>query len=107
MTNYMKYYYVYIALCSDNSFYVGITNNVDKREGEHNAGIDPSSYTYSRRPVKVVYVEDFCDPNQAIVREKQLKGWSRKKKEALIKGNCKELIMRSKRKRRRDWTIKK
>jgi putative endonuclease len=92
----MKTYYVYIVLCSDNSYYIGITNNIDKRIEEHNYGVDPKCYTYTRRPVKAVFVEEFSNINEAIAREKQIKGWSRKKKEALINGNFSELIVLSK-----------
>ncbi|MGV0965422.1 GIY-YIG nuclease family protein [Empedobacter falsenii] len=46
-----KIYYVYIIKCSDNSYYVGVTNNLQKRINEHNDGIDSMSYTFSRRPV--------------------------------------------------------
>lgn len=81
----MKDYFVYIVRCSDGLFYTGITNSVDRREAEHNMGLDPKAFTYSRRPVKVVRVEHFYDAKQAIAREKQLKGWSHAKKKALIK----------------------
>ncbi len=79
--------YVYILKCSDESYYSGVTNDADGRLLEHNNGLDKNSYTYTRRPVKMVFCERFTDPIQAIAFEKQLKGWSRKKKEAIIKGN--------------------
>jgi len=79
----MNEYYVYIVKCSDSSYYTGVTNNVAKRLAEHNDGIDPFSYTYSRRPVELFYLASFTNPNQAIAFEKQVKGWSRTKKEAL------------------------
>ncbi len=87
----MKVYYFYILLCSDNSYYTGITNNIDKRIIEHNHSLDKTSYTYSRRPVKIVYQEIFQNPNDAIMWEKRIKGWSRKKKEALINDDFVEL----------------
>ena len=59
--------------------------------GEHNTGQDENSYTYSRRPVELKHFETFTDVNQAIAREKQLKGWSRKKKQALIAQNFDKL----------------
>ncbi|CAN5186456.1 hypothetical protein BH09BAC1_BH09BAC1_04830 [soil metagenome] len=80
----MKFYYVYIALCADGSYYVGLTNNVDHRIGQHNEGSDTESYTYSRRPVKLVYNELFTEVLLAIAREKQIKRWSRIKKQVLI-----------------------
>ena len=87
----MKVYFVYILICSDNSYYTGITNNIDRRLLEHNNDLDKTSYSYSRRPVKIVYHECFQNPNDAIMWEKRIKGWTRKKKEALINGNFDEL----------------
>ena len=87
----MKKYYVYILLCKDNSYYTGITNNIEKRIVEHNHSPNKTSYTYSRRPVKIVFYETFQNPNDAILWEKRIKGWSRKKKEALINGDFEEL----------------
>jgi putative endonuclease len=87
----MKNYYVYILLCSDGSYYTGITNSIDKRIKEHNNSLDKKSYTYNRRPVKIVYQESFQNPNDAILWEKRIKGWTRKKKEALIKKDFEEL----------------
>ena len=83
----MKYhqYFVYILECSDKSYYTGVTNNIDLRLAQHNEGLDPNCYTFNRRPLLLKYAEVFTDINQAIAREKQLKGWSRKKKEALFR----------------------
>lgn len=82
----MEIYYVYILKCSDNSYYIGITNDLSRRVDEHNDGINPTSYTHNRRPVELVFSSEFNDVNQAILFEKQIKGWSRKKKEAIIEG---------------------
>ena len=78
--------YVYILECSDGSYYTGVTNNAEKRLVEHNTGIARDSYTSNRRPVKMVFCHLFNSPLQAIAFEKQLKGWSRKKKKAVIDG---------------------
>ncbi len=83
----MKYYYIYILLCSDGSYYTGITNNLDKRLSEHENGSDKGCYTFKRRPLKLVYHTVTNSTVYAINFEKQVKGWSRKKKEALIKGD--------------------
>jgi putative endonuclease len=83
----MKQYFVYILLCSDNSYYTGITNDLDRRLYDHKNGIDPKAYTFKRRPVKMVFQEMFSDVNQAIAFEKQVKGWRRAKKEAIIRGD--------------------
>ncbi len=87
----LKSYYVYIVECFDHSYYTGVTNNVDGRVWEHNNSTDETAYTYSRRPVKLKYVESYQDINSAIEREKQIKKWSRAKKEALISGKENEL----------------
>jgi len=52
----------------------------------HNHGINPDCYTYKRRPVKLMFVQGFSNPNDAIAAEKKIKGWSKKKKEALFEG---------------------
>ena len=81
----MNKYTVYILLCSDQSYYTGVTNDIETRVIQHNEGLNKKAYTYSRRPVKLLFQEHFHDINQAIAFEKQLKGWRREKKEALIK----------------------
>ncbi len=92
----MKQYYNYIVKCSDGSYYTGVTNNLEKRIAEHNEGKDIRSYTFSRRPVKLVWSNMTFDINQAIEKEKQIKGWSRAKKEALIKEDWNTLVELSK-----------
>lgn len=89
-------YYVYIVECRDGSYYVGVTNDLDRRMWEHHTGYDPGCYTHDKRPVELKYFEHYTDVNQAISREKQLKGWSRKKKQALFKENWDELKRLSK-----------
>ncbi|WP_163400274.1 GIY-YIG nuclease family protein [Flavobacterium fluviatile] len=83
----MKFYYVYILNCNDDSLYVGISSNIEKRLIEHNEGKYSDAYTHSRRPVTLVFYQEFLDPNQAIEFEKKIKKWSRAKKQALIEGN--------------------
>jgi putative endonuclease len=82
---FMKTMYVYILECSDKSYYIGVTNNLERRFEEHEKDLNRNCYTYLRRPLKIVFYEMFNDPNLAITFEKKIKGWSRKKKEALIK----------------------
>ena len=77
-------YYIYIVQCSDGLYYTGFTDDLDRRIIEHNEGLDPTCFTYIRRPVILKYFEHFTEATQGIAREKQLKGWSRKKKEALF-----------------------
>jgi putative endonuclease len=92
----MKNMYVYILQCNDGSYYTGVTNNAERRLAEHNYGISKQSYTFSRRPVEMVYCERFYDPVLAISFEKKIKGWSHKKKEALINDDWKSLVEFSK-----------
>ena len=92
----MKQYYVYIVKCKDNSYYIGVTNNIERRLYEHNAGLNKISYTFKRKPVELVWFETFLDINEAILIEKKIKGWSRRKKEALITENWDKLIEYSK-----------
>lgn len=85
-------YHVYILLCSDGSYYTGVTNDIDRRFEEHQNGTDPTCYTFSRRPLVLKFTETYQFIDDAIGREKQIKGWSRRKKEALINANYEQLI---------------
>lgn len=87
----MKFYCVYILRCNDESLYVGVTSNLERRVTEHNEGKYPNAYTHARRPVELVFYQDFTEPNQAIEFEKKIKKWSRVKKQALIDENYDEL----------------
>lgn len=77
-------YFVYILECSDKTLYVGVTNDLDRRLLEHQTGSNPGSYTSKRLPVRLVHFETFQWIQDAIKREKQVKGWSAPKKRALI-----------------------
>lgn len=87
----MKIYIVYIVECSDGKYYTGITNDINRRVEEHNLGVDSRAFTFKRRPVKLLFTAEFTIATLAIAFEKQLKGWGRKKKEALINGDYKAL----------------
>jgi len=77
--------YVYMLRCSDGSYYVGLTRDgLDKRVSEHQSGRYPG-YTHARRPVKLVWSQDFLRLTDAIACERRIKGWRREKKEALIR----------------------
>jgi putative endonuclease len=95
----MNQYFVYILHCSDKSYYTGITNDLERRIYEHETGINLQCYTFKRRPHKLVFQERFPEVNQAIAFEKQVKGWSRAKKEAIINGRWDELPALSKKKK--------
>jgi putative endonuclease len=87
----MKLMYVYIIECGDGSFYTGVTNNLGRRFIEHLTGVNENSYTADKKPLKLVFCREFDRPITAIKFEKQLKGWSRLKKIALINGDIAEL----------------
>jgi tRNA/rRNA methyltransferase len=87
----MKPFHIYMLQCSDGSYYVGHTDNIDKRISEHLQGMI-SGYTKTRLPVKVVYTQDFGTRDEAIIAERQIKKWSRKKKEALIRNDWDSII---------------
>ena len=92
----MKFYFVYILKCSDDSFYTGFTSNLDQRIAEHQMG-KSGGYTSTRLPIRLVWSEQFLDdPDQAIEWEKRIKGWSRRKKEALINEDWDNLVLFSK-----------
>ena len=77
--------YMYILVCADDSYYVGSTYDLDLRLLQHQNG-EGSNHTKKRLPVKLVYYEHYERIDLAFYREKQVQGWSRRKKEALIRG---------------------
>ncbi len=79
---------VYLLRCADGSYYCGTARkDIEARLAEHNDGSYPESYTASRRPVELVWNEHFQQITDAIAMERRIKGWSRAKKEALIRGD--------------------
>jgi predicted GIY-YIG superfamily endonuclease len=82
----MRSSWVYILQCTDGSYYTGCTTNITKRISEDEQGIIPG-FTSRRLPVTLVYSQEFPDIRYAINAERQIKGWTRKKKEALIHGD--------------------
>ncbi len=79
----MKSYYIYIIKCADNLLYTGFTNDIGRRFDEHQLGRNKSSFTYKRRPLELIFHQEFNDVHQAIYFEKKIKKWSAKKKLAL------------------------
>jgi putative endonuclease len=82
--------HMYILSCNDGSFYVGSTHDLERRLGQHNEG-EGAAYTRRRRPVRLVYCEEFSRIDDAFLREKQVQGWSRAKRLALIEGRLGDL----------------
>ncbi|WP_353651149.1 GIY-YIG nuclease family protein [Nakamurella sp. A5-74] len=93
---------VYILQCSDGSLYVGSTTSMDLRLAQHNDGTG-AVYTRSRRPVTLLWREDYENVADAFAMEKRIQNWSRAKRQALINGDFDELqrLSRSTAKRRR------
>lgn len=79
-------FWVYILRCADNSYYTGHTDSLEKRIAEHQSG-EVEGYTSTRLPVVVVFSQEFPSREEAKACERQIKGWSRGKKEALIRGD--------------------
>jgi putative endonuclease len=77
-------YFVYLVECSDNTYYCGITNNIDKRIDEHNNSKKGAKYTKSRRPVILRYVEKHNSRSDALKREHSIKKLSRPEKRDLV-----------------------
>jgi putative endonuclease len=78
--------WMYILECADGSYYVSSTNDLERRIWEHNEGIG-AKYTARRHPVRLVYAAEFASLAEAYEREKQVQGWGRAKREALIRGD--------------------
>ncbi len=93
--------YTYILKCSDGSYYTGSTNNLTARLEQHQSG-QGANYTRKRLPVTLVYYEEYSRIKDAFYREKQIQGWSRRKKEALINSNLDKLQEYSKSKTKED-----
>ena len=101
-------HYVYLLRCADKSLYVGETSNLQTREHDHNEGRG-GSYTAKRRPVQIVYAEQYRSREEALRRERQIKRWCLQKKELLVRSDVTTLSGISKRSRIRtgftwrDW----
>ena len=80
----MQDFYVYILLCNDDSYYVGHTDNMEARLSAHQQRHYPCAYTAKRLPVKLVFVQETSSRYEALAAERQIKSWSRVKKQALI-----------------------
>jgi len=81
---------MYILKCADGSYYTGSTTDLQRRLLQHQMG-EGANYTKKRLPVELVYYEEYERVDEAFYREKQVQGWTRKKKEALINGRFLEL----------------
>lgn len=84
-------FWVYMLRCCDQSFYIGHTDNLEARIAQHEPGAFISCYTYKRRPVALVFSEEFPSRIEALQMERKIKGWNRAKKTALIRGDWREI----------------
>ena len=82
--------YMYILECADGSYYTGSTTDLELRLQQHQSG-EGANHTRKRLPVRLVYYEEFDRIDEAFYREKQVQGWSRRKKEALMENSSEEL----------------
>ena len=82
--------YMYILECADGSYYTGSTKDLERRLWEHQNGLG-ANHTAKRLPVKLAYCEEYDRIDDAFFREKQVQGWSRKKKEALMVSDTKQI----------------
>ena len=95
-------YYFYVLHCADDSYYTGSTADLSLRLAEHQEGSNRRTYTFSRRPVKLAWATEVETKREARLLEHQIKGWNRKKKEALIREDFNAIheTVRDERKRR-------
>ena len=94
---------IYILRCSDDRYYTGITRrSVEERVSEHMQGLIQGCYTDKRRPVKLMFSEHYGRIDEAVAAERRIKGWSRAKKEAYMRGDFPALVELAKRGSRRD-----
>ncbi len=87
----MTPFWIYIVRCADGSYYTGHTDNLDHRIAQHVSGEIPSCYTFKRRPLALVFSQPCETREEALAAERQIKGWSRKKKEAMMRGDWAEV----------------
>ena len=94
---------IHILQCADGSYYTGITRrSVEERLSEHVQGLIPGCYTDARRPVRLMFSEHYEQIDEAIAAERRIKGWSRAKKEAYIRGDFPALVELARRATRSD-----
>jgi predicted GIY-YIG superfamily endonuclease len=90
-------FWVYMLRCADGSYYTGHTDNIDQRLAQHHSG-NINGYTSTRLPVRLFFSQEFPTRQEALACERQIKGWSRKKKEALARRDWAEILRLARRK---------
>lgn len=94
-------FWVYILRCADGSHYTGHTDNLERRIGQHQAG-ECEGYTATRCPVNLVWLQEFVRREEALSAERQITGWNRKKKEAMMCGDWQEVARLGRRSKKGD-----
>ena len=94
----MPCFFVYMLKCRDQTYYVGQTDDLNKRISQHQNGDCKWSYTYTRRPVELVFAQTLTSRQEAKMAEVKIKDWSRKKKEALMAKDWNEVSRLAKKK---------
>ncbi|WP_159911879.1 GIY-YIG nuclease family protein [Pantoea sp. 18069] len=84
-------FWVYMLHCNDGSYCTGHTDDLEQRIAQHAFGTFPDCYTFLRRPIALVFAQEHATREEALAAERQIKGWSRKKKEALMRGDWAEV----------------
>jgi predicted GIY-YIG superfamily endonuclease len=84
-------FWVYILRCSGGSYYTGHTDNLENRIAQHAVGAISGCYTITRRPLECVFSQEFSTREEALASERKIKGWSRRKKEAMMRGDWMEV----------------
>lgn len=93
-------FWVYILQCNDKSYYTGHTDNLENRLAQHQNKMIAGCYTSRRLPIQLMYSQEFFTREEALVAEKQIQGWSRRKKEALINGDWQAISAHASRRRK-------
>jgi predicted GIY-YIG superfamily endonuclease len=96
---------VYMLSCSDDSFYVGHTDDLERRYAQHQSG-ELAGYTSTRRPVKLVWSQEFASREEALRSELRIKSWSRAKKQALIRSDWAAISNLARGKNRRERAMR-
>ncbi len=84
-------FWVYILKCHDGSYYTGHTDNLEMRIAQHKGKTFPNCYTATRLPIEIVFSQELSTREEALAAERQIKGWSRRKKEAMMRGDWNEV----------------
>ncbi len=92
-------FWVYMLKCADDSYYTGHTDNLENRLMQHQHKMDSTCFTATRLPIQLVFSQEFPTRIEALTSERQIKGWRRKKKEALIRGDWEKLSINAKRRK--------